>query len=225
MNKQKLLEVYRKFWKDFRALCIAAGCTCKPNSDSKIELVIDGQDIIVKTFCYFPDWRYKVPYTNERIHILVQTTETYSRQNDRMSQSNARVLYLSVSGSTAKSLLALHYDFVLPIQSAHPVFHAQFGTGEFPPNDLADVGFKATIEPPPLGTLYSSVRIPTPCMSFGSVLLGLAADHLEPSIFGRVLKLVRDSKLSSWNAACDGLEESLHDGSYLPSHHWYESPH
>jgi len=59
-------------------------------------------------------------------------------------------------------------------------------------------------------------------MSFGSVLLGLAADHLEPAIFGRVLKLVRTSKLSSWNAACDALQNSLHGGSYLPSHHWYQ---
>jgi hypothetical protein len=225
MNKQKVLEVYHQFWYEFRRLCTAAGCTCKPNSDSKIELEAVHQDFIIKTFCYFPDWRYKVSYTSERVHILLQSSETYSRRNDRMSQSNVRVLYLRVSGTTAQSLLALHYDFVSPIQSAHPVFHAQFGTGEFPSKDLEDVGFRATIEPPPVGTLYSSVRIPTPCMSFGSVLLGLAADHLEAPVFGKILKLVRTSKLSTWNAACESLENSLHDGNYLPSHHWYELPH
>jgi hypothetical protein len=221
MNKQKLLEVYCQFWEDFRRFCTAGGSTCKPNNDSKIQLETNGQDLIIKTFCYFPDWKYKVPHTNERIHILARSSETYSRQTDLMSQSNVRVLYLNVDGSTAKSLLALHYDFVLPIQSAHPVFHAQFGTGDFPSKDLAEIGFRATIEAPPVGTLYSSVRIPTACMSFGSVLLGLAADHLEPAIFGKVLKLVRNSKLSSWNAACDALQSSMRDGNYLPSHHWY----
>ena len=222
MNKQKLREVYCQFWEDFRRLCTVGGSTCRPNNDSKIQLETNGQDLTIRTFCYFPDWRFKVPHTNERIHILTQSSETYSRQTDRMSRSNVRVLYLNMNGTSGEPLLALHYDFVLPIQSAHPVFHAQFGAGDFLPRDLEEVGFRATIEAPPTGTLYSSVRIPTACMSFGSVLLGLAADHLEPLIFGRVLKLVRSSKLSSWNAACDALQDSLRDGNYLPSHHWYK---
>ena len=225
MKKQELLNVYRALWTEFQRLCSSAGVVCKPSDGSRIRLddqACTQKDLVIKTLCYFPEWRYKAVSLRERVHIIIQSRETYSRDDDHISRSNVQVLYSTLSGNTAKSLLALHYDFVLPIQSAHPVFHAQFGAGDFPSKDLEEIGFVRQIEPPPTGTLYSSVRIPTPCMNFGSVLLGLAADHLEPAIFGQVLKLVRRSSLSGWNAVCHALQTSLKSGNYLPSHHWYQ---
>ncbi len=225
MKKQELLKVYQTFWHGFLKLCNSAGAVCKPSDGWTIQLdnaACTHRDLVIRTLCYFPEWRYKASSNKEKVHIITQSSETYSREDGRMSRSSVQVLYSTLSGNTAKSLLALHYDFVLPIQSAHPVFHAQFGTGDFPWSDLEKLGFRATIEPPPIGTLYSSVRIPTPCMNFGSVLLGLAADHLQPAFFGKVLKLVRGSPLSSWNAECAALQTSLRDKNYLPSHHWYQ---
>jgi hypothetical protein len=58
-------------------------------------------------------------------------------------------------------LLAMHYDFESPTQRARPIFHAQMGTSHFSPNELRDLDFRASIQPPK-ATLYSNIRIPTP---------------------------------------------------------------
>lgn len=158
------------------------------------------------------------------MHIAIQSRETYANAENRLERSSVHVLYLKLSGSKGDPLLGLHYDFVSPSQLAHPVFHAQFGTRDFDLEELEDLGFTATMKPLPQGTLYANVRIPTPCMNFVSVLLGLAADHLEPQFFDQVLKLVRKSQLTKWDATCQALEGSIRDfGGYLPSHHWYEA--
>jgi hypothetical protein len=53
-------------------------------------------------------------------------------------------------------------------------------------------------------------------MNLISVLLGLAADHLDPKFFNQFLKLVKESPLTKWNAQCDGLDASLQGGDRLP---------
>jgi hypothetical protein len=58
-------------------------------------------------------------------------------------------------------------------------------------------------------------------MNFASVLVGLAADHLDPAFFEQILKLVRGSSVIGWEADCTALKTSLAGGNYLPSHHWY----
>jgi hypothetical protein len=225
MRKDELLKVYRTLWNEFQKICNSGGAFVKPSDGSSIkidEAATNSKQIVIDTICHFPEWRYKPSLTSDRIHILVQSREIYFRAEDQISRSNVQVLYLQPSTNTAaRSLLALHYDFELPVPRAHPVFHAQFGTGNFPVEKLRAIGFRSTIIPPPKETLYSCVRIPTPCMNFASVLVGLAADHLAPQFSDQVLKLVRASQLTSWEAGCTSLKASLKAGSYLPSHHWY----
>ncbi len=225
MKKDELLKVYRTLWSEFQKICNAAGAVAKPSDGSSIqidEVATNTKQIVIDTLCHFPEWRYKPNSTSGRIQILVQSREIYLRAENQILRSNVQVLYLQPSrNTTAQSLLALHYDFELPVPRAHPVFHAQFGTGSFPAEKLRAIGFRSTITPPPKETLYSCVRIPTPCMNFASVLVGLAADHLAPDVFEQILKLVRASQLASWEAGCTSLKASLNAGSYLPSHHWY----
>jgi hypothetical protein len=59
-------------------------------------------------------------------------------------------------------------------------------------------------------------------MNLQSVLLSLAADHLDNGVFDKMLNLVRRSELAGWNASCDSLQKSMKSGAFLPSHHWYE---
>jgi hypothetical protein len=225
MKKDELLKVYRTLWSEFQKICNAGGAFVKPSDGSSIQIdeaATNSKQIVIDTICHFPEWRYKPSLTSGRIQILVQSREIYLRAEDQISRSNVQVLYLQPSrNDTAQSLLALHYDFELPVPRAHPVFHAQFGSGNFPTEKLRAIGFRSTITPPPKETLYSCVRIPTPCMNFASVLVGLAADHLAPEVFEQILKLVRASQLAKWEAGCRNLKESLKAGSYLPSHHWY----
>ena len=225
MRKDELLRVYRTLWSEFQRICNAAGAVAKPSDGNSIQIdekSTNSKQIVIDAICYFPDWRYKPNLASRRIQILVQSREIYLRAEDQISRSNVQVLYLQPSTKdTAQSLLALHYDFELPVPHAHPVFHAQFGTGNFLHEKLRAIGFRSTKMPPTKETLYSSVRIPTPCMNFASVLVGLAADHLAPEVFQQILRLVRASQLVGWEAECTSLKASLKVGSYLPSHHWY----
>ena len=41
-----------------------------------------------------------------------------------MVKSTVQVMYLELKDQEAFPLLALHYDFELPVKAAHPVFHA-----------------------------------------------------------------------------------------------------
>jgi len=225
MKKDELLKVYRTLWREFYKICNAAGAVVKPSDGTSIQIdenASNTKQIVINTLCYFPEWRYKPSLHSGRIQILVQSREIYLRAEDQILRSNVQVLYLRPSGDTStQSLLALHYDFEVPVPPSHPVFHAQFGTGNFPLEKLRAIGFRSTISPPPGETLYSCVRIPTPCMNFVSVLVGLAADHLAPEVFEQIIKVVRASRLTTWEAGCTSLRASLKAGSYLPSHHWY----
>jgi hypothetical protein len=160
---------------------------------------------------------------SNQIHILINSLETYVLASDSILKSSVQVLYSKTVGTTASPLLALHYDYQADAQPAHPIFHAQFGKGDFSSQNFQTMGFRFTVENAPEGVLYSSVRIPTPNMNLISVLLGLAADHIDPKFFNQFLKLVKDSPLTLWNAQCPALNASLQSGGRLPSHHWYAS--
>jgi hypothetical protein len=81
---------------------------------------------------------------------------------------------------------------------------------------------KALVESRKGRVVYPHVRIPTPCMNFGSVVLGLAADHLGDKAFSAILKLSRGAQLLKWQANCGALQRSFAGNVYLPSYHWYE---
>jgi hypothetical protein len=224
MKSQDVLNTYRAFWAGYQKLCQSAGVVSKPSNGTTIQLdnarSVAGR-VVIGSNIYLPNWRSRGGAPSDRIHILVRSLETYTQADDQISRSSVQVMYSKVVGNSANPLLALHYDYELPVQAAHPVFHAQFGMGDFSSTDFHDLGFRSAITSLPKGTVYSSVRIPTPNMNLISVLLGLAADHLDPKFFDKFLKLVRNCPLTKWNAKCDALEASIQGGEVLPSHHWY----
>jgi len=178
-------------------------------------------EVVIESHLYMPNWRSRGSAPSDRIHILINSLETYHLASDSISKSSVQVMYSKTVGNSANPLLALHYDYQADVQPAHPLFHAQFGMGDFSNPDFQTIGFRFTVEKAPKGALYSSVRIPTPNMNLISVLLGLAADHIDPKFFSKFLSLVKDSSLTQWNAQCPALNASLQNGERLPSHHWY----
>jgi hypothetical protein len=136
-------------------------------------------------------------------------------------KSTVSVAYMERHGRDAITLLPLHYDFDPEVKGAHPIFHAQLGSTKFTDDDLKSVQFRSEIralQNEPLGT----VRIPTACLNFASVLIGVAADHFDLQIFTKVIGILRESDLAKWNARCSTFQNSVKSGGFLPSHHWYE---
>ena len=177
--------------------------------------------VVIESHLYMPNWRSRGSAPSDHVHILINSLETYALATSSISKSSVQVMYSKTIGNNASPLLALHYDYQADVQVAHPLFHAQFGMGDFSSPNFQTMGFRFAVTKPPKGTVYSSVRIPTPNMNLISVLLGLAADHLDPKFFNQFLKLVKESPLTRWNAQCEALDVSLRGGDRLPSHHWY----
>jgi hypothetical protein len=224
MRPKEVLKAYRSFWSGYQKLCHSAGAVSKPSNGTSIQIdeqMSDADKVVITANIYMQDWRTRGCGPSDRVHILIHSVETYALTVDQISKSSVQVMYSRAVGNDANPLLVLHYDYEIPVQTAHPVFHAQFGMGDFSSPDFVSMGFRFTVTQPPKGTLYSSVRIPTPNMNLISVLLGLAADHLDTKFFDKFLKLVKESPITKWNAQCEALDASLQSGGRLPSHHWY----
>lgn len=226
MKPQEVLNSYRAFWSSYQKLCRSAGVISKPSDGTFIQISTERTvvgKVVIESHLYMPNWRSRGKAPSDQVHILINSLETYTLATSSISKSSVQVMYSKAVGNNANPLLALHYDYQADVQAAHPLFHAQFGMGDFTSPNFESMGFRFTVTRPPKGVVYSSVRIPTPNMNLISVLLGLAADHLDPKFFNQFLKLVKDSPLTKWNAQCDTLDASLQGGGRLPSHHWYAS--
>jgi hypothetical protein len=219
MNKDTLLKTYNLLWNDLKSLYGAAGVVAK--GDIQIDAKSTAQCVVVSTLCYLSGCKYK-PSSPKTIDILLQSSESYVVAEEMMCLSNVRLLYHRKHGEEVETVLPLHYDFDPKVKGGHPIFHAQLDTYKFSKAELARVNFRATIRKSE-NEWFSNVRIPTPCMNFGSTLLSLTADHFPPATFDQVIKLLRKSDMIKWDANCSALKSSIQQGGgYLPSHHWYE---
>lgn len=179
------------------------------------------QKIQVKSLIYLKDWPYKVVSDAKRVDIVIQSKEVFSCDLGCMTESKVKVTYLQTQPSTARPLLAVHYDFDIPQKCAHPIFHAQLGTTHFEQTELEKVGFRRTIQQAETPH-YGNLRIPTAYMNLASVLLGVIADHLPGKFFNNFLSELRRNEGITWNARCTSLKSSLNKGGLLHSHHWYD---
>lgn len=222
MKKEGVIKSYRTLWQQFEAICRSAGSAAKANHGRTIEIESESStEIVVRSLLLLSEWKYKVTTRHKTISILIRAKEHYAKKSASMTKSTVQVMYLEIQGNEATPLLAVHYDFETPPQDAHPIFHAQLGTSNFSDEELKELNFNVKIQPTK-ANLYSNVRIPTPCMNLSSVLLGLAADHLEPVFYGKVLKAIAGCELVSWPSECSALQASLDSSKrYLHSYHWY----
>lgn len=183
INLNLVEKAYNLLCDRFQQICRTNSCVVKARSNNKWNICRElTQSLIeVESLLYLPDWPYKASSTKKRVDILVYAKELFTRQPPQTIKSTVQIRYYHVGQNDTRLLLPLHYDFEVPVQPAHPVFHAHIRNGSInvKPSVLKELGVKdCIISHQPQSYYYENVRIPTPFMNLPSVLLGLTADHL-----------------------------------------------
>jgi len=145
------------------------GSWLQPSENGDVEL--DG-------YLHLARWKSRCEHS-KLVHILLHAQETIldDRGGPMLLKSNVRVYYYRTDATLLQSV---HFDYGKP-QAAHPLFHAQVSNVE--PSGLStgeaeELRFGFTAGAAGL-TCYRDARIPTSDMTLPSVLLCLAADHLD----------------------------------------------
>jgi hypothetical protein len=137
---------------------------------------------------YLERWPCRRLGADKRLDIAIKALEEFATTPDwLLIKSTVYINYLLVTDLKADLAQALHYDFdanANPIYP-HPLFHMQLTWDFIPEEELrnANAAFNLELNPPASNSCWVTTRIPTPDMTFPSVLYCLVADHLEPPIF------------------------------------------
>jgi hypothetical protein len=142
---------------------------------------------------HLQEWRARGSSRRERIHMLIHAEETFrrARPTSILLKSTVRVSYFAIEENRTRVLQTVHYDYG-PVQPLHPEFHAQLSSEvvQLSAQDATELEFP--YHPNPAHDVCKSARIPTSDMTLPSVLLCLAADHIEAGFFPEFLHCVRD---------------------------------
>jgi len=146
----------------------------------------DGKVVFERCF-YLKKWPSRLVGVSKRLDIIVHALEEFTPKWV-LTKSTVYVNYLIVSNSKAKLVQSLHYDFDANARPTypHPIFHVQLNVEfvRFSENELRSMGFDAELDvPQEHNECRVTSRIPTPEMTFPSVLYCLVADHLGAGIF------------------------------------------
>lgn len=218
MNLSTIRGAYSSLNERFVDACASDGLTVRPDRSAFTFSNTGKGQVEVSSLFFLPNWHYRVGST-KKIDILVSSKEILSCKEEQVVFSGVGVRYLKQDGNEkARVLLEVHYDYLKKVQTAHPVFHAQIDNVDFDSTKLADLGFTKEEHRLQEGQ-YSGLKIPTPYMNIGSVLLLLAADHMKESSFRSFLEDIKKSECTKWQVACEPLHGILH-GNVRP-HSWY----
>lgn len=179
-----------------------------------------GDDVNFDLKLHLCEW----PARNEKLSILIWVRETIDRATRTLKQSSVLICYYDVQGIVGKHLHSMHFDFKGE-ELRHPIFHAQLCKDTVPltPEEGRALGVKFTPEPP-TSTCFRECRIPTSDMSFASLLLCVAGDHLskDDEFFNKFLADVRREQVKLPKLTFASLKKSLTDQpDHFKSSHWY----
>ncbi len=134
------------------------------------------------------DWKWKSStnraLSNKRVSILLHVCETIRRRDRALLSSTVQVNYLDVVDCQARLLQAFHFDYD-PCQRDHAVFHAQITDEciDVSATEADALKMDFLLPEETCAPRLRSARIPTCDMTFPSVLVCLAADHLGGFFF------------------------------------------
>jgi hypothetical protein len=182
-------------------------------------------------FVYLKDWPCRKLAGTKQLDVIVKVRERFHRdgQQWRLTKSTVYVNYLVVGDGRRILAQALHYDFDEAGQPAHPFFHVQLTVDPIPQHELASKGIVVDFEVPnPAGECFVASRIPTPDMTFASVLYCLMADHMGagtgsgPAIFDTFANNVRPIQPRLPTLSFEALRNSLQASfGNFKSPHWF----
>lgn len=205
----------------FSDICNSANYHVKKQDGRGFQSKTNGQDHLIESLLYLPGWGCKPSSKKHCIDIVVRSSEHFRCKKNEISKSTVQVMYFDADSSQAQVLMGIHFDFESTVQAAHPVFHAQLDDTKLSEEEYAAIGFRKSIIPAKAHH-YSHLRIPTPHMGLGAVLLALSADHLPIAFHNQFLDAIRENPTVKWDAMCASLKSSMGGFSgYLHSHHWY----
>lgn len=203
---------YEAVWNTFVAACEKSDSVVKPrkfteaiqcdNSSAK------GRPHQIKALFYLRELRFRGADTSEKIDVLVRACEMVSFDWSEIESSRVTIAYLDVAHNAAQLLQSIHYDFEGKVQPAHPWFHAQLGVDYFDPDERKRVGCRHDISKDYCRPV-KSLRIATAHMGLSSVLLGLAADHLNNATFDNFIKKAKEQATSFPPARFASMQKRL----------------
>ena len=189
----------------------------------------DNSTVTFETLLCLKDWPCKKLSRGKCLHVVIKVLETLNKVGSLpdsswcLTKSTVYLNYIVVSDSAAHLAQSLHFDFVDGGQTDHPIFHVQL-TGE-PISEAdrrgagCDLELKFTDQP---SECWVTTRIPTPDMTFASVLYCIVADHLGSSFFRDFAERAHSIQERLPHPAFDALRKSLRVSStHLKSSHWF----
>lgn len=220
-------QSYRRLWTAFADAANAQGlgATCDPPAGPLIANKVGAPT--AKALILLPAWPFKALSTkpSKAIDIAVEVSEIFSADFKCITKSTTRVGYFKRNDTAKKKshpMLELHYDFVTPLQEAHPVFHAQVGASDWEDAKLQEMGLHGPIERLDKNKDYANARIPTAFMGYMPSLVSLAADHLQPENFRGMMKAARLKDESVLDPECALLMNGIISSKRPHSLHWYD---
>jgi hypothetical protein len=159
---------------------------------------------------------------NGTVSILVNGREHIRRSTREIIKSTVHVSYFGIKNNTASHLHSIHFDYDGE-QDNHPVFHAQLcnDTVDIGPESAEKLGFEYKLAHSK-AVCFKRSRIPTSDMTLPSVLLCLAADHLEAQFFNDFVELVKTFQDKMPLPTFDSTKASIAGKpNHLRSSHWF----
>jgi hypothetical protein len=156
------------------------------------------------------------------VSILIQVREAIDRTTQSLRKSTVLVNYFQIRDGSAKHLHSMHFDFEGE-QANHPVFHAQLCTDRVvvPEESARKLAFEYQLDHS-VPSCFHRARIPTSDMTFASVLLCIAADHLEAKFFKEFLQSVIDIQAKMPLPPCARTRGSIvGTADQLRSYNWF----
>lgn len=167
-------------------------------------------------------WPWRAGTTTERVNIVLQAQEAMSTNASSLTRSTVRVSYFAQQDETVEFLHSMHFDFGIPPQQCHPLFHAQVSDEPIvPPDDVLRELDCDLLIPQQKGRCFKNARIPTSDMTLSSVLLCIAADHLPIEYFAEFRGMIEECESEFAQPTFDPLQESWQRNRRFRSVHWF----
>jgi hypothetical protein len=217
-------SAYEDFLEAFRTAVEGANLfLSSPERPLKSSFVEAGaKDKVAFMYCfYLKAWPCKKLPRGKRLDIVVKAMETFTKPKWILTDSTVYVNYFVVSDPDVKLVQSLHYDFVDGGQDDHPLFHVHLTDELIPEDDLRSTGFEYSV-PPSANECWVATRIPTPDMTFASVIYCLVADHLGEERFRQFAEKVESIQTRIPVANFEPIMKSLNVSTeHFKSSHWF----
>lgn len=174
-----------------------------------------------EAYIHLYEWNVRSTSGKERVHILLHVQETIECATRRLTHSTVRVGYFQVQDNRAILLHSVHFDHG-PTQDAHPMFHAQLTSETFNLPKTVAQELEFAYEQVPCNGCFKNARIPTSDMTLPSVLLCLAADHIQFRVFCDFYEKVQSIQAELPQPIYETTRASIEASpGHLRSSHWF----